>query len=54
MCMNVLCDNVYGVHVHHKPTIEGRVYVSIYLPTFFATYNATSPLNMQHNDDTWP
>jgi hypothetical protein len=54
MCMNVLCDNVYGVHVHHKPIIEGRVYVSIYLPTFFLTYNATSPLNMQHNDDMWP
>jgi hypothetical protein len=54
MRMNVLCDNAYGVHVHHKPTIESRVYVSIYLHTFFAMYNATSPLNMQHNDDTWP
>ncbi len=46
MCMNVLCGDVYGVQVHHRPTIEGRMYVSIYLPTFFATYDAISPLNM--------
>jgi hypothetical protein len=31
MCMHVLCGDVYGVQLHHRPTIEGMMYVSIYL-----------------------